>query len=111
MSDCVVCETARVTGWWGQNGTHCGLEPSGNDCHRSWSAMREAHCAVCHQHFTSDSVAVLHEPYCTPDPVVTAESMVNARYVSGSLLFEVVDRKSGLTWLRRREAAHYRVTA
>jgi hypothetical protein len=31
------------------------------DCGRQWTAAREAHCAGCHRHFSSDSAFDMHQ--------------------------------------------------
>ena len=55
---CPLCAYAGAHGWWGtgHKGTHC------RRCHRSWTSTREAHCVVCHAHFTADSAAEHHWP-------------------------------------------------
>lgn len=59
---CSTCDHAREHGWWGQNGTHCGLDQRGpdHDCHRSWTARAQSHCSECHRHFGSDSAGDAH---------------------------------------------------
>lgn len=56
MTECAICEHADRHASWpaGHAGTHC------RRCHQSWAGSRLAHCAVCCQTFTSDSVAELH---------------------------------------------------
>ena len=53
---CSICAYADRHGWWGpgHRGTHC------RGCHRSWTSTREAHCVVCHAHFSADSAAERH---------------------------------------------------
>lgn len=90
---CAPCAHVEAHGWWGQKGTHC------RGCHLSWHSLTESHCTRCHQHFSADSVADLHEPYCSPDPVVAAESLRGATKANGNLIFDQRTRKDGLVWI------------
>lgn len=55
-TECLTCAYADEHGSWppDHRGTHC------RDCHRSWTSKREAHCARCCGHFTSDTLAERH---------------------------------------------------
>ena len=55
---------------------------------------------VCHQHFSADSVADLHEPFCTSDTAATAEAMQNAVRKNGTPIFDTRDRQDGSVWIR-----------
>lgn len=59
---CSTCDYAREHGSWpiDHRGTHCGLDPRGNDCHRSWTGVAQSHCSECHRHFGSDSAGDAH---------------------------------------------------
>jgi hypothetical protein len=52
--DCPVCQHADEHGWWGVTGTHC------RKCHRSWQALKQAHCTLCCAHFASVRAADMH---------------------------------------------------
>lgn len=56
MTDCPICAySAEHASWPAEHrGTHCP------GYHRSWTSKREAHCTVCHGHFSSDSLAERH---------------------------------------------------
>lgn len=54
MKKCKLCQHADEHGSWGQNGTHC------RDCHRSWTSLVQEHCTLCHQQFSTTSVADRH---------------------------------------------------
>lgn len=60
-ADCKPCVHAVIYGWWGppllkelNAHTHC------NKCHRSWRGTKQAHCTVCHEHFSSAEAASKH---------------------------------------------------
>ena len=71
--------------------------PGGCDCGRRWQGFSEAHCPICHEHFTSDSAFTRHlsgaqvdDPLCYPP-----ESF---RKQDDSPVFEQIDRVHGPTW-------------
>ena len=96
MARCSICRHAEDFGSWptDHRGTHCRV------CHRSWASLKESHCVVCHQHFSADSVADLHEPFCTSDSAATAEAMQNAVRENGTPIFDTRDRQHGSVWIR-----------
>lgn len=101
MIACRICDHAEIAGSWpqellNQGGTHCGWA---GGCHRSWTSKVEAHCARCHQHFSADSVADLHEPYCVPDPTEAYERVRAGRRKDGSPVLATRVRKDGLVWI------------
>lgn len=109
---CDICSYADIHGSWppDHRGTHCadtaeatGMNPG---CHRSWSGRSEAHCTVCHQHFTSDRVAELHVSYCTRDRTGTAERLRLAARRDGSPIFATTTRKDGEAWIRHDPRMH-----
>jgi hypothetical protein len=53
---CPICAYAADHGSWPPDhvGTHC------RDCHRSWRGLKEAHCAACHEHFSSPAAFDRH---------------------------------------------------
>ena len=52
---CPLCFKAHHDGWYGKTGlAHCV------DCHYTWTSRQEAHCVVCCEHFSSNSVADAH---------------------------------------------------
>ena len=104
---CEICDYADVHGSWptSHRGTHCADFVEGRarrlnrGCHRSWSSLIEAHCTVCHQHFSTDRVAERHTPYCTPDREETHNRLWGAVKKNGEPLFAPVTRKDGKTWI------------
>ena len=96
MARCSICRHAEDFGSWptDHRGTHCRV------CHRSWASLKESHCMVCHQHFSADSVADLHEPFCTSDTAATAEAMQNSVRKNGTPIFDTRDRQHGSVWIR-----------
>jgi hypothetical protein len=63
-------------------------------CDRHWHGLTEAHCAGCHQHFSSVTAFDAHQPRpggC-PDPG-------SLRDGSGNPLLRLADRASGPTWV------------
>ena len=64
---CPVCEHNAEHGWWGKTipagATHC------RDCHRTWKAKSEGHCAGCHQHFAGSTF----DAHQTRDRCLTAD--------------------------------------
>lgn len=58
--NCQICAYAEKHGSWPaslKSGTHCGFTEG---CHRSWHGKKEAHCAECHAHFSTDKLADKH---------------------------------------------------
>jgi hypothetical protein len=51
---CPLCAFADAHGWWGREGTHC------RGCHRTWAAFGQAHCATCHNHFSTPTAFDRH---------------------------------------------------
>lgn len=106
MPECGICAYAAEHGSWPHDhkGTHCAdtMEFTGLNlgCHRSWSGSTEAHCVVCHQHFTSEGVATLHEPYCTEDRTEAPERLRVATTKAGSPVFGTSQRRDGEVWVR-----------
>ena len=91
---CKDCDHATDTGSWTQEllnrgGTHC------RDCHRSWVSKVEAHCVVCHCHFSTNSTADIHNPYCSPDHDQTLDSLLSARKKDGNPVLALRDRSYG----------------
>lgn len=109
MGDCRICVHAREHAWWGQAGTHCGLDQRGPrfDCQRPWTSKTEVHCSECHQHFSSDRVADLHDPHCIPgNPRSTAQRLREASRTDGTSVFDTRGRKHGLVWVRYDPRIH-----
>lgn len=107
---CEPCDHAWRHGWFGptvEGGTHCG---GADGCHRSWRSPKEAHCTVCHQHFSADSAADLHEPHCSRDRAATREGMQAACTRGGNPVFDRRSRAGGEVWVRWTPAgSHPRV--
>jgi hypothetical protein len=58
---CEICAYFDEHGWIGPYRSHCrGLLPDGTRCCRTWTAPKQAHCRVCHQHFTTSSAFNAH---------------------------------------------------
>lgn len=59
--ECLPCRHAAIFGWWGNPLTKgIGAVTHCKACHRSWRSLKEAHCTVCHSHFTSNEAASYH---------------------------------------------------
>ena len=91
---CFTCAFSVATGYWppelaAEGGTHC------RDCHRDWTSKVEAHCAVCHCHFSTNAAADLHDAYCTPVAGETRKRLLSARRASGNPILALRDRKHG----------------
>lgn len=91
---CDICAYAREHGSWPQhmlnkNQTHC------DGCHRSWGGYSRAHCAVCHELFTSDGLATRHR---RGDSCLTRSEMLQMRDSKNRLVFRLVDTKFGPMW-------------
>lgn len=71
------------------------------DCGRTWNAHGEAHCAVCHRHFTSDSGFDTHRK-----DGVCRDPKTLRRGRSGKLVFASTGRKSGQAWKLASESPH-----
>lgn len=58
---CPPCTHAIIFGSWGRP-LHDGVKAATHcrRCHRSWRSLREAHCAVCCGHFSSNEAASFH---------------------------------------------------
>lgn len=71
---CELCDHAAEHGAWPpeHRGTHCRV------CHRSWRSLVEAHCTICHLHFSTDNTATVHEPFCHPDTDTAREQVLAA---------------------------------
>ncbi len=94
---CDICAHAAEHGSWpqdllSQGGTHC------RDCHRSWVSKVEAHCVVCHCHFSTDSTAELHEPLCSP--TTTVQDLLGGRRSGGNPIFALRERSWGPVLVR-----------
>lgn len=88
MTDCAVCDHADQHRWWGQSVTHC------RKCHRSWTGLREIHCAGCCEHFSTPDNLDLHK---TPNGGCTNPGQVVAK--SGQLKLRTKTGPNGLTWV------------
>lgn len=93
--ECRICAHAEKHGSWppDHRGTHC------EGCHRSWTGFREAHCTVCHLHFSSDGVAERHrEGY----RCLSLSDLTAMRRETGPPVFDLRRRASGLVvvWWR-----------
>lgn len=102
VETCGPCEYAAKENWWGPDhrGTHC------RDCHRSWRGTAQAHCAGCHEHFSSTSTFDLHLSYCTGDPQTAHETLREASRKDGTPLLALSDMKDGPTWVRWHSGEH-----
>lgn len=71
------------------------------DCGRIWDASGEAHCAECHQQFTSDSGFEAHrrDGICQDPATLT-------RVKSNKRVFAPADRASGDTWKLADDRPH-----
>lgn len=90
---CPVCAFADEHGWWGpgHRGTHC------RDCHRSWTALKEAHCTACHEHFSTDAHAQSHRG---PNGSCRHPSAVLRTTAQGNRpRLRLVDRGTGPVWV------------
>lgn len=86
---CDPCAHADAHGWWGPDhaGTHC------RDCHRSWTAPKQAHCARCHEQFNSERVFDTHLSHC-------GGALAALRRENGNPVFDVRDHGKGPVWVR-----------
>lgn len=102
VDECETCAYAEDHGWWGPDhrGTHC------QDCHRSWTGMRESHCVECHLHFSTDSIGDKHRDrgQCLP-----ISAMTSMRRRTGEPIFDLQSRASGLVvvWWRSPETRQW----
>lgn len=55
--DCRVCMHAGIFSWNGPPLRELNATSHCRGCHRSWRGVKEAHCTVCHEHFTSAEAA------------------------------------------------------
>lgn len=90
MKPCDICAYAAEHGSWppSHRGTHC------HDCHRSWTSLKEAHCTVCHEHFSTDGHAQSHRGphgYCIPPGDVLR--------IDGEARMRLTDRGTGPVWV------------
>jgi hypothetical protein len=87
---CEICMYAKTHGSWPptHKGTHC-------DCHRSWSGFKEAHCAECHQHFSTDTLAERHR---IGSRCMSPLELQRLRTDSGKPVFRVTESKNGTIW-------------
>lgn len=87
---CEICMYAAEHGSWPttHRGTHC-------DCHRSWTGMKEAHCAECHLHFSTDKLADRHRK---GDACMTPGELLRLRTDSGKPVFRVCETPKGEVW-------------
>ena len=72
------------------------------DCGRTWNAHGEAHCAGCHEHFTSDSGFTAHrrEGVChDPKTLLTVKAKKK--------VFTSIQRASGQAWGLASDKPHY----
>ena len=78
-------------GWWGRTihstAAHC------RDCHRTWTAKAEGHCAGCHQHFAGATF----DKHQTRDRCLTADEFAAVTDPNGNLLFRL-DEKGVWRW-------------
>jgi hypothetical protein len=94
---CPTCSYADRVGCWpnSSQGTHCA------GCHRSWSGIAEAHCMVCHEHFSAPTVYDKHRKgTACMSPAAMAEAVTKA----GNTVFMQVGRKDGLVWSGWRDS-------
>lgn len=86
---CSICAYAAVHGWWGPDhrGSHCG-----DGCHRSWAGLKEAHCPVCHLHFSTDKIADKHRQ---AGRCLTLSELRRLRTEAGKPVVRVVDTPNG----------------
>jgi hypothetical protein len=86
------CEVCALEYW--PNFSHC------RDCHRTWTGHAEAHCSICHHHFTSNSAFDAHlAPSKAEEDCYDPETITNR---TGEPRFVAVDRKHGPTWAVNR---------
>jgi hypothetical protein len=87
--ECTTCAYANEHGWWGTDhqGTHCRV------CHRSWRGLKEIHCVVCHEHFSTPNNLDLHKDgsKCIPPQDV--------RNQKGESLMKSREGAHGQTWV------------
>lgn len=86
---CLSCIAAKRDGHWPHDGTHC------RECHRTWTSFVEAHCVVCHLHFSTNNTADLHDSLCSDDAQATRRALASARRTAGTPIFAVRQRKHG----------------
>jgi hypothetical protein len=74
------------------------------DCEREWSGLKEAHCATCCAHFTSDRAFDRHlNPLDAEEPCSDPATMKRR---NGKPLFESIERKHGPTWKFKDDRVH-----
>lgn len=91
---CDICVHADEHGSWpsavaNKSATHC------RSCHRTWTAKREAHCAACCEHFTSDNLAEKHR---RGYECMTVAEMKQERNQAGEPIFRYETAWHGDMW-------------
>jgi|GEM_PF-3433574 len=84
----------------GAGGESCAIcvegyssDPHCQDCHRTWTAKAEAHCAGCCRHFTSDNAFDRHLASVTSDDTCHDPGTILRK--DGGPVLEVFDRWHG----------------
>jgi hypothetical protein len=79
------------------------------DCGRRWAARSEAHCAVCHRHFTSPTAFDLHLSTSRDGETVTHRDPATLLDRHGRPRLVLIARASGPAWACAGERrAHWR---
>jgi len=97
---CEICSYADVNGSWptDHNGTHCRV------CHRSWTGLKEIHCVVCHEHFSTPNNLDLHKD---GTKCILPQDVKNSK---GETLMKSTEGPNGVTWRLTGEAPQWRDT-
>ena len=72
-------------------------------CGRRWTAPREAHCAICHQHFAGYTSFDLHLSVSRDGETVTHRDPATLLDCHGQPRLVLVERRLGPTWSRAGE--------
>lgn len=77
-------------------------------CGRRWTALGEAHCTVCHRHFTSYAPFDLHLHTGSDGATIEHRDPTTLRTRAGQARLVLVERRSGPTWTTAGERpAHW----
>ena len=76
-------------------------------CGRRWTSPREAHCAVCHRHFTSYAPFDIHLLTSRDGETVEHREPATVTTRDGRAKLVQVERSSGPTWATAGERPAY----
>lgn len=81
---CFVCQFVERNECFPDGTSHC------DDCHRTWTALEELHCTICHHQFGSDRAFLdAHRGGQCHDPATLPKKL------------RAVRRQHGLVWVRK----------